>query len=242
MKLERKIKIYHGLLPLACLYRLGVSIRNWMFDRGILHSQSFPLPVICVGNISVGGTGKTPHTEYLIRLLQNEFQVAVLSRGYKRKSKGFVLATPETDADQIGDEPYQMAHKFPDIYVAVDRDRCHGINQLTDGHTAPGIKVIVLDDAFQHRYVKAGLTILLIDYNRPIHLDRMLPAGRLREPESGKKRADIIIVSKCPAQMSEAEQQALRYDIAPLPCQQLYFTTLAYGNYSLSSRKNRKEA
>ena len=229
MKLERKIKIYHGLLPLACLYRLGVSIRNWMFDRGILHSQSFPLPVICVGNISVGGTGKTPHTEYLIRLLQNEFQVAVLSRGYKRKSKGFVLATPETDADQIGDEPYQMAHKFPDIYVAVDRDRCHGINQLTDGHTAPGIKVIVLDDAFQHRYVKAGLTILLIDYNRPIHLDRMLPAGRLREPESGKKRADIIIVSKCPAQMSEAEQQALRYDIAPLPCQQLYFTTLAYG-------------
>ena len=122
-----------------------------------------------------------------------------------------------------------MAHKFPDIHVAVDRDRCHGINQLTDGHTAPGIKVIVLDDAFQHRYVKAGLTILLIDYNRPIHLDRMLPAGRLREPESGKKRADIIIVSKCPAQMSEAEQQALRYDIAPLPCQQLYFTTLAYG-------------
>ena len=113
--------------------------------------------------------------------------------------------------------------------MAVDRNRCHGISQLTDGHTAPGVRVIVLDDAFQHRYVKPGLTILLIDYNRPIHLDRMLPAGRLREPESGKKRADIIIVSKCPAQMSEAEQEALRNAIAPLPCQQLYFTTLAYG-------------
>ena len=135
-----------------------------------------------------------------------------------------------------------MAHKFPDIYVAVDRDRCHGINQLTDGHTAPGIKVIVLDDAFQHRYVKAGLTILLIDYNRPIHLDRMLPAGRLREPESGKKRADIIIVSKCPAQMSEAEQQALRYDIAPLPVSNFILQRWHTENYSLSSRKNRKEA
>lgn len=229
MKPKRKIKIYYGLLPLACLYRLGVSVRNWMFDRGILRSQSFPLPVICVGNISVGGTGKTPHTEYLIRLLREDYQVAVLSRGYKRKSEGFVLATPETTAETIGDEPYQMAHKFPDIYVAVDRDRCHGIRQLTDGHTAPGVRVIVLDDAFQHRYVKPGLTILLIDYNRPIHLDRMLPAGRLREPESGKKRADIIIVSKCPAQLSEAEQQALRSEIAPLPSQQLYFTTLAYG-------------
>lgn len=225
----KKIKIYHSLLPVACLYRLGVVVRNKLFDKGILHSHMFGLPVVCVGNISVGGTGKTPHTEYLINLLRREFQVAVLSRGYKRKSKGFVLASSETSADQIGDESYQMAHKFPDIYVAADRNRCHGIERLTDGRTAPGTQVIILDDAFQHRYVKAGLTILLIDYNRPIHRDRMLPAGRLREPEEGKKRADIIIVSKCPADISRTEQQALAAEIAPLPHQQLYFTTFAYG-------------
>ncbi|WP_300726384.1 tetraacyldisaccharide 4'-kinase [uncultured Bacteroides sp.] len=226
---NRKIKIYHGLRPLAFLFRIGVTIRNYLFDKDILHSRSFPIPVICVGNITVGGTGKTPHTEYLIRLLKEEFQVAVLSRGYKRKSKGFVLADARTAMEEIGDEPYQMAHKFPDIYMAVDRDRSHGIEQLTDGHTAPGTKVIILDDAFQHRYVKAGKTILLIDYNRPIYMDCMLPAGRLREPQKGKTRADIIIVSKCPQAMSNEEEEELRRNISPEPHQQLYFTTLSYG-------------
>ena len=164
----RKFRIYYPLLPFAWIYRAIVSVRNLMFDKGILQSRRFNFPVISIGNISVGGTGKTPHTEYLIRLLQNEFQLAILSRGYKRKSKGFVLATPDTPTEMIGDEPFQMAHKYPQIYMAVDRNRCHGIERLTDGHTAPGVKAIVLDDAYQHRYVKPGLNILLTDYNRLI--------------------------------------------------------------------------
>lgn len=229
MTKKKPIKIYHGLQPFACLFRIGVSVRNYLFDKGVLRTQTFPVPVICVGNITVGGTGKTPHTEYLIRLLKDEFRVAVLSRGYKRKSKGFVLADPSTPMEEIGDEPYQMAHKFPDIYMAVDRDRCHGIGMLTDGKTVPGVDVIILDDAYQHRYVKAGRTILLIDYNRPIHKDCMLPAGRLREPQQGKRRADIIIVSKCPADISHEEREELRRAIAPSTGQQLYFTTLDYG-------------
>lgn len=226
---ENPIKIYHTLLPLAALYRIGVSIRNKLFDWGLLHAQSFPFPVISVGNITVGGTGKTPHTEYLIRLLEADYRVAVLSRGYKRKSKGFVLADVHTPIEEIGDEPYQMAHKFPRIRMAVDADRCHGIGCLTDGRITPLPEVIILDDAFQHRYVKPGLSILLIDYNRPIWKDRMLPAGRLREPQGGTHRADIIIVSKCPPHLSPDEQVRLRDKIAPHHRQEVYFTTLVYG-------------
>lgn len=200
-----------------------------MFDKGILPSHSFSIPVISIGNISVGGTGKTPHTEYLIRLLQNEYQLAILSRGYKRKSKGFVMATTDTPIEMIGDEPFQMIHKFSRIYMAVDRDRCHGIERLTDGHTAPGVKAVILDDAYQHRYVKPGLNILLTDYNRLITRDRMLPAGRLREPSKGKKRADIIVISKCPADISREERMQLKTELSPLPSQQLYFSTLTYG-------------
>lgn len=227
---EKSIKIYYPLLPLSALYRIGVSIRNKLFDWGMLRSQSFPLPVISVGNITVGGTGKTPHTEYLIRLLQTDYRVAVLSRGYKRQSKGFVLADAHTPIEQIGDEPYQMAHKFPRIHMAVDADRCHGIRCLTDGRITPQPDVIVLDDAFQHRYVKPGLSILLIDYHRPIWKDYMLPAGRLREPQCGKKRADLIIVSKCPPSLSTEEQAQLRQRIAPHSEQEVYFTTLKYGH------------
>ena len=200
-----------------------------MFDKGILQSRRFNIPVISIGNISVGGTGKTPHTEYLIRLLKDEFQLAILSRGYKRKSKGFVLATPDTPTEMIGDEPFQMAHKYPQIYMAVDRDRCHGIERLTDGHTAPGVKAIVLDDAYQHRYVKPGLNILLTDYNRLITRDKMLPAGRLREPAKGKDRADIIVVSKCPTDISEEERKQITAELAPSHTQQLYFSTFTYG-------------
>lgn len=223
------IQIYRSLLPLAWLYGVGVRLRNSLFNRGVLHSHTFSVPVICIGNLTVGGTGKTPHTEYLIRLLHREWQVAVLSRGYKRKSKGFVLGNPETPIEEIGDEPYQMLHKFPDIYVAVDRDRCHGIRLLTDGHTAPGTRVILLDDAFQHRYVNAGVTILLIDYHRLITRDALLPAGRLREPVSGKVRADILIVTKCPPGLDTDIRNAIRKELAPLPRQELFFTTLAYG-------------
>ena len=165
-----------------------------MFDAGILKSRSYKLPVINVGNLTVGGTGKTPHAEYLIRLLSDHYQVAVLSRGYKRKTKGFVLASAESKMTDIGDEPYQMKHKFPLIHMAVDRDRCHGIEQLMNENVQPPTDVVILDDAYQHRYVKAGLNILLMDYHRLIYLDRLLPAGRLREPQAGKNRADIVIV------------------------------------------------
>lgn len=223
------IKTYPILKPLAWIYRLGVAGRNLLFDWGVKRSRTFPLPVICVGNLTVGGTGKTPHTEYLIRLLSERLQVAVLSRGYKRKSKGFVLADAETTVAEIGDEPFQMAHKFPEIYVAVDHDRCHGIERLIDGRTAPGTAVVLLDDAFQHRYVKAGLNILLIDYHRPVFQDKLLPEGRLREPVSGKKRAQIIIVSKCPSCMTEAEREVWRKDLKLDLSQQLYFTTFTYG-------------
>ena len=228
--MKKNIKIYWGLYPLAIIYGSIVYFRNKLFDWGILKSNSFPLPVICIGNISVGGTGKTPHTEYLIRLFKKDFHVAVLSRGYKRKSRGFVMAGPTSGIHDIGDEPYQMANKFRNITVAVDTDRCHGIQQLTDGSACTTPDVILLDDAYQHRYVKAGFYILLIDYNRPIHSDAMLPAGRLREPESGKQRANTIIVTKCPDNMSEEECNQFRKDIAPYPGQDLYFTRFSYGS------------
>ena len=230
------------LLPFSWIYGAGVIIRNWLFDLQLLKSKRFPIPVICIGNLSVGGTGKTPHTEYLIRLLEQEFKIAVLSRGYKRKSKGFVLASPQTTIEQIGDEPYQMANKFQNIYMAVDRNRCHGIESLTNGMLSPQAEVILLDDAFQHRYVQPGLSILLIDYNRPIYSDYLLPAGRLREPVSGKKRANIILVTKCPESLSAEERIKISKRISPSPEQSLYFTRFTYDSlYSLSSSASKRE-
>lgn len=235
---ENLIKINKWLYPVSWLYGTGVWLRNKLFDWGIYPERRFDIPVISVGNITVGGTGKTPHTEYLIRLLQKDYQVAVLSRGYKRKSKGFVLARPDTPVQMIGDEPFQMKQKFPDIYMAVDRKRCHGIEQLCDNHIAPGTEVIILDDAFQHRYVKPGLNILLVDYHRLIGEDALLPAGRMREPESGKKRAHIVIVTKCPADITPMDLRVLSKQMELYPYQQLYFTTLAYGKlYPLFPQK-----
>ena len=184
------IKINEWLLPLSWLYGLGVKIRNMLFEIGILRSESFDVPVISVGNITVGGTGKTPHVEYLIELLKDKARVAVLSRGYKRRTRGFVIADDKATARTVGDEPLQMKRKYgDDITVAVDRKRCHGIRQLTSNDNE--IDVILLDDAFQHRYVKPGVNILLVDYHRLIIYDKLLPAGRLREPLSGKDRAEI---------------------------------------------------
>lgn len=222
------IHITPWLLPLSWLYGLGVNIRNKMFDHGMLPSRSFSLPVICIGNITVGGTGKTPHTEYLIRLLSSTKRIAVLSRGYKRKSKGFVLASPSSTVAEIGDEPCQMKRKFPLVQIAVDRDRCHGITQLISGDISPKPEVILLDDAFQHRYVQAGLNIVLMDYHRVTYLDKLLPAGRLREPQSGLRRADIIIVTKCPIDMTDNSKQTIRSHLSPLPSQQLFFTRYRY--------------
>lgn len=195
---EPLVKIHYWLYPISWIYGMGVRLRNKLFDWGYYRSKSFDVPVVCVGNLAVGGTGKTPHTEYLIKLLQQTgTNVAMLSRGYKRKSKGYVLATEETDVKRIGDEPYQIKTKFPAIRVAVDENRCHGIEQLMKlDH--PKVDVVLLDDAYQHRYVKAGLNILLTDFHRLFSDDTLLPAGRLREPESGKNRAHIVIVTKCP--------------------------------------------
>ena len=223
------IKINEWLLPLSWLYGLGVKFRNMLFEIGILHSESFDVPVISVGNITVGGTGKTPHVEYLIELLKDKAKVAVLSRGYKRRTRGFVIADDNATAKTIGDEPLQMKRKYgDDITVAVDRKRCHGIRQLTSDED--GIDVILLDDAFQHRYVKPGVNILLVDYHRLIIYDKLLPAGRLREPLSGKNRADIVIVTKCPHDLKPMEFRVITKAMNLFPFQRLYFTCLDYRN------------
>ncbi|MBQ8225722.1 MAG: tetraacyldisaccharide 4'-kinase [Bacteroides sp.] len=222
-------KINYWLLPLAWLYGWGVSLRNKLFDWGWLRSKSFNVPVICIGNLAVGGTGKTPHTEYLIRLLQQEgLKVATLSRGYKRKSKGFVLADKKSTARQIGDEPCQMKQKFPEVQVAVDANRCNGIEQLLRQDT-PSVEVILLDDAYQHRYVTAGLNILLTDYNRLFCDDKLLPAGRLREAERGKLRAQVVIVTKCPDNLKPIDFKLISKQLELYPYQQLYFSRFKYG-------------
>ena len=222
------IKINEWLTPLSWLYGLGVNFRNFLFEVGVLKSRSYQTPVISVGNITVGGTGKTPHVEYLIRLLKDKMNVAVLSRGYKRKSNGFVLAGKDTPMRMIGDEPFQMKQKFPDITVAVDRKRTRGIDRLTSNEEVKDIDVILLDDAFQHRYVKPGINILLVDYHRLIIYDKLLPAGRLREPLRGKDRADIVIVTKCPKEMKPMEYRVIIKAMSLFPYQNLYFTTLEY--------------
>ena len=222
------IKINEWLLPLSWLYGLGVKLRNQLFELGVLKSRSFKVPVISVGNITVGGSGKTPHVEFLVRLLKDQYKVAVLSRGYKRKSRGFVLADNDTPLRAIGDEPFQMKKKFPDVDVAVDRNRCHGIDRLTSNEVVSDIDVILLDDAYQHRYVKPGVNILLVDYHRLIIYDKLLPAGRLREPKDGKSRADIVVITKCPPELKPIEYRVITKAMDLYPYQELYFTTLAY--------------
>ena len=223
------IKINEWLTPLSWLYGLGVKLRNFLFDTGIRKSQKFKTPVISIGNITVGGTGKTPHVEYLVRLLQDHLRVAVLSRGYKRKSSGFVMAADSTTMSDIGDEPFQMKQKFPKVTIAVDRNRVHGINCLTDNDSKKSnIDVVLLDDAFQHRQVKPGINILLVDYHRLIIYDKLLPAGRLREPLKGKDRADIVIVTKCPKDLKPMEYRVITKAMNLYPYQQLYFSTLDY--------------
>jgi len=224
------IKICHWLTPLSWLYGLGVGIRNAMFDCGMLPSEKFDVPVISVGNITVGGSGKTPHTEYLVRLLRDKYQVAILSRGYKRKSKGFQFVDADTMADFVGDEPFQMKRKYPEAHVAVDKDRRNGIRNLLNPNVKPPVEVVVLDDAFQHRYVTPDVNLLLMDYHRLICFDRLLPAGRLREPASNKRRADIVVVTKCPRSITPMEQRGIERSLALFPWQKLYFTYFKYGS------------
>ena len=197
-----------------------------LFDMGVLKSHAFSVPVISVGNITVGGTGKTPHVEHLLKLLLGIGKVAVLSRGYKRSTRGFVLADETATAQTIGDEPMQLKEKFPNAIVAVDGDRVRGINRLLK--TIPDIDIILLDDAFQHRYVKPGINILLVDYHRLIIYDRLLPAGRLREPLNGKNRADMVIVTKCPKELKPMDYRVITRAMDLYPYQTLFFTTFDY--------------
>lgn len=224
------IHIHNWLRPLSWLYGLGVELRNLLFDNGLLRQKEFQLPVICIGNISVGGTGKTPHTEYLLRMLLPKYRTAVLSRGYKRRSKGYQLATADTPVEVIGDEPWQMKQKFPEAIVAVDANRCRGIEHLISDEATSGVEVILLDDAFQHRYVRAGLNIVLTDYHRLATDDALLPAGRLREPVSGLVRAQIIIVTKCPTDMAPIDYRVIRSSLQLKPYQRLFFSTIRYGD------------
>ena len=223
------IKINKWLLPFSWIYGLVVWFRNQLFDIGILKSKDYKIPVIAVGNITVGGAGKTPHVEYLIRLLKDKVKVAVLSRGYKRKSKGFVLADMNSTVEEIGDEPYQMKKKFPDIDIAVDKNRQEGIELLTNNTTAKDIDVIILDDAYQHRYVKPGINILLVDYHRLLLYDKLLPAGRLREPKESTVRADMVIITKCPTELKPMDYRVITRAMNLYPYQTLLFSTLKYG-------------
>jgi len=211
------------LFPFSLLYGLVVIIRNWCYDGGILKSREFDLPVICAGNLDIGGAGKTPMTEYLIRLFKDHHKLATLSRGYGRKTQGYLTATASATATEVGDEPAQFKHKFPDITVAVCEARAEGIQRLIKGH-----KLIILDDAFQHRAVKPGYSILLFDYSRINEPHLLLPAGNLREPFSGRWRADVLIISKCPATLTRDEQERIAARIQPLPFQSLFFTIIAY--------------
>jgi len=225
------------LYPFAVLYGLVVWLRNRLYDTGFSSSVEFSVPVICVGNLSVGGTGKTPHVEYLIRLLQYRYHLATMSRGYKRSTQGFILADESSNALRIGDEPMQYHLAFPDLAVSVAEERMTGIPLLLQRR--PDVEVVILDDAFQHRSVKAGMNILITDYSKPFYKDYILPYGRLREGRGAYKRAHIILVSKCPPNLSRDQAEAIRTEIKPLPEQQVYFSTIRYQEaYELFSRQS----
>jgi tetraacyldisaccharide 4'-kinase len=211
------------LFPFSLLYGLVVVIRNWLYDAGIFKSRPFSIPVISVGNLEVGGAGKSPMTEYLIRLFKDDHKIATLSRGYGRETGGFVLANANSTAAEIGDEPAQFKHKFPDITVAVCENRVKGIDQLKHAHN-----LIIMDDAYQHRAVKPGISVLLFDYGKIKEPHLLLPAGDLREPFNGRWRADILIVSKCPGELSVEQQARIAAELEPLPYQYLFFTSIAY--------------
>src|SRR5665647_1019927 len=226
------------LFPFSIIYGSVVWVRNKMFDKKILRSASFNFPVICVGNLAVGGTGKTPMAEYIIKLLGEKYKLATLSRGYKRKTKGFAIADENTTAIDIGDEPMQIHEKFPAITVAVAEERVIGIPQLL--YAKPETQVIILDDAFQHREVRAGLNILLTSYQNLFTRDFLMPAGDLRDMKSSSKRAEIIVVTKCKSHLSEEEKNEIVKEINPLPHQKIYFTKIEYGSpYHLFTKENR---
>ena len=216
------------LWPISKLYEFGVTCRNRLFDWGILKQEEFNVPIVVIGNIAVGGTGKTPHTEYIIKELQSRYNIAILSRGYKRKTNGFVIATKDSTPNQIGDEPYQMYSKFNgSIPVAVCENRRVGIAKLLDINK--DINLILLDDAFQHRYVKPSVAILLTEYSRPLFEDEMLPLGNLREPIVALNRADMVVVTKCPENIKPMETRIFNNKLKAFPYQHLSFSKFNYG-------------
>lgn len=216
-------------LPFVPIYYLITKFRNRLYDLGIKKSTSFNLPIICVGNLSVGGTGKTPMIEYLIRLLSTNYKVATLSRGYKRKTKGFLVANRNSNVQMLGDEPYQFYNKFGEnVFVAVDEDRVHGLNQLLTQIEKP--EIVLLDDAFQHRKIKAGLNILLTTYCNLYVNDYVLPTGNLREPRTGADRADLIVVTKCPKDLGNDEKIQIVKRINPKESQHVFFSHIKYAD------------
>ncbi|MDP1842679.1 MAG: tetraacyldisaccharide 4'-kinase [Sediminibacterium sp.] len=215
------------LLPIAILYGLVIMIRNLFFDKKWLESAHFNFPLICVGNLAVGGTGKSPMVEYLVTLLSNQYEIATLSRGYKRKTKGYALANEHTTALEIGDEPMQFYLKHPNIAVAVGEERLVGIPHLLQDK--PNLQAIILDDAFQHRTVNAGFNILLTEYSNLYTKDFFLPTGDLRDERASAKRANIIVVTKCPPDLSEEKKAWILRELRPSPAQRVFFTTIQYG-------------
>ena len=216
------------LLPLSLLYGLAVWIRNLFYDMGVLSSSEMPTGVICIGNLSTGGTGKTPMTEYLVRLLKESFRISTLSRGYRRHTSGFLLADEQSTSFMIGDEPLQFKKKFFDLHVAVDENRRRGIGRLLKQF--PELNAVLLDDAFQHRKVKPGLSILLSDYSKMYYDDFLLPSGTLREWRAGKKRADVIVITKCPDNITPVEKRIVQKKVNPEPHQHVFFSHVGYGD------------
>lgn len=214
--------------PISILYRFGVSVRNYLFDKGIIKQHEFNVPVVVVGNISMGGSGKTPHTEYIVDALSNEYNIGILSRGYKRKTRGFVLACKNSHIDDIGDEPYQLYRKFAhrNVTLAVCEDRVKGINAMLEAN--PKINLLVLDDAFQHRYVKPTVAVVLMESTRPAFRDHLLPLGRLREPVGSLNRADIVVVTKCTDNMRPMDYTLFAEDLSLWPYQTLLFSKYEY--------------
>ena len=232
MKLLRKI-----LIPFVPLYYMVVFLRNKLYDWSIFKSKSYDFPLLCVGNLSVGGTGKTPMVEYLVSILKPKYQLATLSRGYGRQSKGFVLANKHTTSEAIGDEPLQLFNKFPDIKVAVAENRQHGLFLLKQQH--PSTAVVILDDAYQHRKVIAGFNILLTAYDQLYCNDYVLPTGNLREPRSGAERAQAIIVTKSPNHLSAQQKNALVKRLSPTVKQEVFFSSIRYSDLMRSATSSR---
>ena len=217
------------LYPISKLYGIGMVVRNKMFDYGVLKQQEFDIPIVVVGNLAMGGTGKTPHVEYIVESLLGKYNIGVLSRGYRRATKGFVLASPQSRPEDIGDESYQIYRKFgPDITVAVCEKRSEGIRQMREINR--DLNMIILDDAFQHLYVKPSVSVILTEYKRPIVYDKILPYGRLRESARALNRADIVVVTKCPIDMKPMHYRLFEENLKLFPFQKLYFSRYNYGH------------